>query len=219
MTDNTPVQPVAIPNVPMIAAICGTHFSEECIYCVAARACNDRAILAATPQPEAAPATVEQRHREAAEEAASAANIVSHDGYYELEIDKVAFAFAKFERDHLPSAHSGDAALVEALRCAVGHIEHMAAWIGERNREGTRMTTYSFESLGEDMSGIKAPLATHNASAAPVVDEAKRAFTFAYARGFQMAEETSRSCIGSIDDVWEEYSALTQHEAQAGREG
>lgn len=44
----------------------------------------------------------EQRHREAAEEAASAANIVSHDGYYEVDIGKVAEAFARFEADHLP---------------------------------------------------------------------------------------------------------------------
>lgn len=46
----------------------------------------------------------------------------------------------------------------EALKLAIGHIEHMAAWISARNSniayEGA--ATYSFESLGEDMPGIKA---------------------------------------------------------------
>lgn len=40
-----------------------------------------------------------------------------------------------------------------ALRTAVQHIEHMAAWIGKQN------ASYSFESLGEDMPSIKAALA------------------------------------------------------------
>lgn len=35
----------------------------------------------------------------------------------------------------------------------------------------------------------------------------KLAFTWAYARGFQVADETSRSCIGSIDDAWQDYLA------------
>lgn len=38
----------------------------------------------------------------------------------------------------------------EALKTAIQHIEHMAAWIGKQN------TGYSFESLGEDMPGIRA---------------------------------------------------------------
>jgi hypothetical protein len=38
----------------------------------------------------------------------------------------------------------------------------------------------------------------------------KLAFTFAFARGFQVADETSRSCISAMDDAWEEYqSALS----------
>lgn len=48
----------------------------------------------------------------------------------------------------------------DALRTAIAHIEHMAAWISARNSniayEGA--STYSFESLGEDMPGIKAAL-------------------------------------------------------------
>ncbi len=48
----------------------------------------------------------------------------------------------------------------EALRCAIRHIEHMAAWIGKQS------AGYSFESLGEDMPGIAAALAER-----PVVDE------------------------------------------------
>lgn len=38
-------------------------------------------------------------------------------------------------------------------------------------------------------------------------DAVKLAFTFAFARGFQIAEETSRSCISAIDDAWEEWLA------------
>lgn len=39
-----------------------------------------------------------------------------------------------------------------ALRLAISHIEHMAAWIAADNRG------YSFEALGEDMATIKAGL-------------------------------------------------------------
>lgn len=40
----------------------------------------------------------------------------------------------------------------------------------------------------------------------------KRSFTYAYAKGFQIAEETSRSCMGSIDDAWADYLKLgTDH--------
>lgn len=49
----------------------------------------------------------------------------------------------------------------DALRTAIAHIEHMAAWISARNSnisyEGA--ITYSFESICEDMPGIKAALA------------------------------------------------------------
>ncbi len=37
-----------------------------------------------------------------------------------------------------------------ALKLAIQHIEHMAAWISAHN------AGYSFESLGEDMPGIRA---------------------------------------------------------------
>jgi hypothetical protein len=39
-----------------------------------------------------------------------------------------------------------------ALKLALFHIEHMAAWIGKHPNG------YSFESLGEDMDTIKYPL-------------------------------------------------------------
>lgn len=42
--------------------------------------------------------------------------------------------------------------LKDALKTAIGHIEHMAAWITARN------AGYSFESLGEDMPGIRAAI-------------------------------------------------------------
>lgn len=41
---------------------------------------------------------------------------------------------------------------VKALALAIQHIEHMAAWIAKQN------AGYSFESLGEDMPGMKAAL-------------------------------------------------------------
>ena len=44
------------------------------------------------------------------------------------------------------------AGIREALETAIQHIEHMAAWIGKQN------TGYSFESLGEDMDGMRAAL-------------------------------------------------------------
>lgn len=43
--------------------------------------------------------------------------------------------------------------LRDALRCAIGNLEHMAAWISAQN------AGYSFECLGEDMPGMKAALA------------------------------------------------------------
>ncbi len=51
-------------------------------------------------------------------------------------------------------------AMREALTIAIQHIEHMAAWITEANREYHPIpAAYSFEGLGEDMPGIKAALA------------------------------------------------------------
>lgn len=43
--------------------------------------------------------------------------------------------------------------MAEALKSAISHIEHMAAWITSQN------AGYSFESIGEDMPGLKAALA------------------------------------------------------------
>lgn len=43
--------------------------------------------------------------------------------------------------------------LLAELRTAVQHIEHMGAWIGKQN------AGYSFESLGEDMPGMRAAIA------------------------------------------------------------
>jgi hypothetical protein len=69
-------------------------------------------------------------------------------------------AFADFRR----SIHSGEFVGIpmdvgaeltqkQALTLAIHHIEHMSAWIAKQN------AGYSFESLGEDMPGIKAALA------------------------------------------------------------
>lgn len=49
----------------------------------------------------------------------------------------------------------------EALKLAIEHIEHMSKWIGERNKTAKWSNEiYSFESLGEDMPGIKTALET-----------------------------------------------------------
>ncbi|MBT9472103.1 MAG: hypothetical protein V4514_19870 [Pseudomonadota bacterium] len=53
----------------------------------------------------------------------------------------------------------------DALRLAISHIEHMAAWIGSTNR-GEAKGLYSFEALGEDMPGIRDALSQTLAPAA-----------------------------------------------------
>lgn len=45
--------------------------------------------------------------------------------------------------------------LERELAKAIGHIEHMAAWITKMNSD-YHVGTYSFEGLGEDMPGFKA---------------------------------------------------------------
>lgn len=48
-----------------------------------------------------------------------------------------------------------DAAIADqrqALKTAIGHLDHMAAWITAQK------AGYSFESLGEDMPGIRAAM-------------------------------------------------------------
>lgn len=50
------------------------------------------------------------------------------------------------------------AEIATALKIAVGHIEHMAAFFGNKG------TGYSFEALGEDMPGIREALAKAGAS-------------------------------------------------------
>jgi hypothetical protein len=47
---------------------------------------------------------------------------------------------------------------VEALKLAISHIEHMAAFIADKK------LGYSFESLGEDMPSLRAALTQENAS-------------------------------------------------------
>lgn len=50
----------------------------------------------------------------------------------------------------------------QALQLAIGHIEHMGAWIGRTNaaEPGHLVGSYSFEGLGEDLPDIKAALAS-----------------------------------------------------------
>ena len=44
---------------------------------------------------------------------------------------------------------------------------------------------------------------------ARALERERLAFTFAFARGFQIAEETSRSCMSAMDEAWEEWATAT----------
>lgn len=60
------------------------------------------------------------------------------------------------------ASSDGGVKVLEALETAIRHIEHMAAFIEKTHSD---CGTYSFESLGEDMPGMKAAL---SASAIPI---------------------------------------------------
>ena len=68
-----------------------------------------------------------------------------------------AYAVVEKQVERAVAAEREVVRLREALALAVRHLEHQAAWIGKANT-GERAGTYSFESLGEDMPGIKAGL-------------------------------------------------------------
>lgn len=56
---------------------------------------------------------------------------------------------AEIDADFICRAVNSHDALRPALALAIQHIEHMAAWITAQN------AGYSFESLGEDMPGLR----------------------------------------------------------------
>jgi hypothetical protein len=88
--------------------------------------------------------TIVQADRDAAEDAVSAANIVSHDGYYEADIDKVAEAFARHRQ-----ASTED--LVEALRQAEAdfedHAQHAQNRIDDGEELGARVWRIALEEI------------------------------------------------------------------------
>lgn len=65
---------------------------------------------------------------------------------------KEAYSVAESQMERALSAEKARDRLATALKSAVAHLEHMAAWIGRDNRG------YSFEALGEDMPDIRAAL-------------------------------------------------------------
>lgn len=71
---------------------------------------------------------------------------------YDAMADALRAAFKHGPDLALPDRGEDRKDLRAALKCAKGHIEHMAAWIGSQN------AGYSFESLGEDMPGINTAL-------------------------------------------------------------
>ncbi|HKT54078.1 MAG TPA: hypothetical protein VJP88_06470, partial [Caulobacteraceae bacterium] len=105
---------------------------------------------------------------------------------------------------------------IEALKTAIDHIEHMAAWIAQQGGG------YSFESLGEDMGDMRAPLAAvaEESSAEPpetslgglrqwcedrLEECATRAqdpkLAASLQLGWAMSAETFNSVIEKIDDM------------------
>lgn len=58
----------------------------------------------------------------------------------------------EFARNSMPMDANGPLTTQQALKLALAHIEHMSAWIAAQK------AGYSFESLGEDMPGIRAAL-------------------------------------------------------------
>jgi hypothetical protein len=70
-------------------------------------------------------------------------NVGTHHHALDDAIAQARAVCAAYERLRAPLA---------SLRTAVAHIDHMSVWIVQQN------AGYSFERLGEDMEGIKAPL-------------------------------------------------------------
>lgn len=117
------------------------------------------------PSPAGDPMTPSQDAREAAEEAVSAANIVSHDGYYEVDIDAVTAVFARFEahlRSTSPAGEAGE--MVERLLQIRGTqftptenalVTEAAAML---ERLAASDTEARVEALGEALHGLSARL-------------------------------------------------------------
>jgi hypothetical protein len=59
----------------------------------------------------------------------------------------------EFARRSIPMDANAELTPQQALRLALAHIEHMSAWIAAQK------AGYSFESLGEDMPGMRAAVA------------------------------------------------------------
>lgn len=74
--------------------------------------------------------------------------------------------------------------------------------------KGTPMVPLHVDTMAKIAEEIEAAADTIERLQARVGEQEKLAFTFAFARGFQIAEETSRSCITAIDDAWDEWCAL-----------
>lgn len=68
-----------------------------------------------------------------------------------------AQAAAEFAKKAYANKEENKMTKDEALKLAIQHIEHMAAWIKGQN-ELAHQTLYSFEGLSEDMPSIKAAL-------------------------------------------------------------
>lgn len=90
-------------------------------------------------------------------------------------------------------------AMREALQTAIGHIDHMAAFITKANCD-YHCGVYSFESLGEDMPGIRAALSqTYSKVTDEMVNAAIEAAwpgpEIVYADGHDSAEAMMRAAL------------------------
>jgi len=130
-----------------------------------------------------APLTVEA-YNELYDPADEAGRDTFYNGFRE------GFLYAKFPEGY--DATDADEAMREIEDIAIGE-----AWGAYRDEFFRRLPIAAVP----DQSEIGKPFRP----AQP--DSAREAFTFAFARGFQIAEETSRPCISTIDDAWKEYLA------------
>lgn len=75
---------------------------------------------------------VTQRAEEVAEEIVSAANIVTNGGYYEIDIDAVSVAVARFEAE---TRHTAQSDLLAAMREAAEWLRAISTWLLETDND------------------------------------------------------------------------------------
>jgi hypothetical protein len=138
--------------------------------------------------------TIEQRDR-----AEEAADLLAHDIARITGVD-----IGEHSNLNCPWANAHEAAedFAQPVKDAVLReaLEAVQAWDDKANPA-------SYGGLPDRVRRVVDAALSPKSPASVGLDPAKQAFTFAFARGFQIAEETSRSCLSAMDDAWEEYQA------------